>query len=189
MEKLYRSINPAKSITARTAPKPSRPKICALNSAPIWAKSTPPASGSGGPLIGRGVGVDTELLISHAAEKESGSTIIGVNAELHNDEVTEFPPTASSALVEFVQYLTDSNQTVFEVFRSMDLDESGKIDSKELLAALEASDINELNSIESAELVELMDLDGDGELNLPELDIAIAQIKRDHGIVSSSEEE
>jgi hypothetical protein len=140
-------------------------------------------------LIGRGVGVDTELLISHAAEKESGSTIIGVNAELHNDEVTEFPPTASSALVEFVQYLTDSNQTVFEVFRSMDLDESGKIDSKELLAALEASDINELNSIESAELVELMDLDGDGELNLPELDIAIAQIKRDHGIVSSSEEE
>lgn len=71
----------------------------------------------------------------------------------------------------------------------MDLDESGKIDSKELLAALEASDINELNSIESAELVELMDLDGDGELNLPELDIAIAQIKRDHGIVSSSEEE
>ncbi len=140
-------------------------------------------------LIGRGVGVDTELLISHAEEKEGGSTIIGVNAELHNDEVTEFPPSASSALVEFVQYLTDSKQTVFDVFRSIDLDDSGKIDSKELLAALESSDIKELNSIESAELVELMDLDGDGELNLPELDIAIAQIKRDHGIVSSSEEE
>ena len=140
-------------------------------------------------LIGRGVGVDTELLISHAEQKEGGSTIIDVSAELHNDEVTEFPPSASSALVEFVQYLTDSGQSVFDVFRSMDLDESGKVDSKELLAALESSDINALNSIESAELVELMDLDGDGELNLPELDIAIAQIKRDHGIVASSEEE
>ena len=34
-----------------------------------------------------------------------------------------------------------------------------------------------------------MDLDGDGELNLPELDIAIAQVKRDHNIVPSAEEE
>jgi len=34
-----------------------------------------------------------------------------------------------------------------------------------------------------------MDLDGDGELNLPELDIAIAQIKRDHDITRSEEEE
>ena len=33
------------------------------------------------------------------------------------------------------------------------------------------------------------DLDGDGELNLPELDIAIVQIKRDHDITPSHEEE
>ena len=71
----------------------------------------------------------------------------------------------------------------------MDLDDSGKIDSREFMAALESSSIAGLASINSAELVESMDLDGDGELNLPELDIAIAQIKRDHAITPSSEEE
>ncbi len=97
--------------------------------------------------------------------------------------------TASTVMIEFVQYLTNTNQSVFELFRSMDLDDSGKIDSREFLAALESSDIDALSSIEASELVAGMDLDGDGELNLPELDIAIAQIKRDHDIVASEEEE
>ena len=140
-------------------------------------------------LIGRGVGVDTELIVSATEESEGGSTIIAVDSSLHNDEIKEFPPTASSAMVAFVQYLTDSKQAVFELFRSMDLDDSGKVDSREFKAALESSSIVELSSFEADELVEGMDLDGDGELNLPELDIAIAQIKRDHDIVSSNEEE
>ena len=92
-------------------------------------------------------------------------------------------------MIEFVQYLTNTDQSVFQLFRSMDLDDSGKIDSREFLAALESSNIEALSSIEANELVAGMDLDGDGELNLPELDIAIAQIKRDHNIVASQEEE
>ena len=140
-------------------------------------------------LIGRGVGVDTTLVVSETEASEGGSTVIAVDSALHNDEVKEFPPTASSVMVEFVQYLTNTNQSVFELFRSMDLDDSGKIDSREFLAALEGSDIDALSSMEAAELVESMDLDGDGELNLPELDIAIAQIKRDHDIVAAQEEE
>ena len=127
--------------------------------------------------------------MSNVEENDGGSTVIAVDAALHNDEITEFPPTTAGALVEFVQYLVDTKQSVFDLFRSMDLDDSGKIDSREFLAALEASNISALSSIEAAELVESMDLDGDGELNLPELDIAIAQIKRDHEIVPTSEEE
>ncbi|MEC7989534.1 MAG: EF-hand domain-containing protein [Candidatus Thermoplasmatota archaeon] len=140
-------------------------------------------------LIGRGVGVDTTLVVSETEANEGGSTVIAVDSALHNDEVKEFPPTASSVMVEFVQYLTNTNQSVFELFRSMDLDDSGKIDSREFLAALESSEIDALSSMEAVELVESMDLDGDGELNLPELDIAIAQIKRDHDIVAAQEEE
>ncbi len=140
-------------------------------------------------LIGRGVGVDTTLVVSETEANEGGSTVIAVDSALHNDEVKEFPTTASTVMVEFVQYLTNTNQSVFELFRSMDLDDSGKIDSQEFLAALEASDVEALSSLEAAELVESMDLDGDGELNLPELDIAIAQIKRDHDIVAAQEEE
>lgn len=140
-------------------------------------------------LIGRGVGVDTTLVVSETEANEGGSTVIAVDSALHNDEIKEFPTTASTVMVEFVQYLTNTNQSVFELFRSMDLDDSGKIDSREFLAALEASDVEALSSMEAAELVESMDLDGDGELNLPELDIAIAQIKRDHDIVVAQEEE
>ena len=140
-------------------------------------------------LIGRGVGVDTTLVVSETEANEGGSTVIAVDSALHNDEIKEFPTTASTVMVEFVQYLTNTNQSVFELFRSMDLDDSGKIDSREFLAALEASDVEALSSMEAADLVESMDLDGDGELNLPELDIAIAQIKRDHDIVAAQEEE
>jgi hypothetical protein len=140
-------------------------------------------------LIGRGVGVDTELVVTAGESTQGGSTVIGVEASLHNDEIKEFPPTTAQAMVDFVQYLVNSDQSVFQLFRSMDLDDSGKIDSREFLAALKDSNVQALSSIEAADLVESMDLDGDGELNLPELDIAIAQIKRDHNITPISEEE
>ena len=94
-------------------------------------------------------------------------------------------------MIQLVQYLTDKDQSVFDLFRSMDVDASGKVDSEEFLTALKATDIDALSSVEAGELMEIMDLDGDGELNLPELDIAIAQIKRDYDIIPSagSEEE
>jgi hypothetical protein len=140
-------------------------------------------------LIGRGVGVDTALVVSETEANEGGSTIIAVDSALHNDEVKEFPTTASTVMIDFVQYLSNTKQSVFELFRSMDLDDSGKIDSREFLAALESSNIGGLADINANDLVESLDLDGDGELNLPELDIAIAQIKRDHDITPSPEEE
>lgn len=143
-------------------------------------------------LIGRGVGVDTELVVSQTEDTEGGTTIIAVDSSLHNDEITEFPSKApTEAMIQLVQYLADKGQSVFDLFRSMDLDASGKVDAEEFLTALQATDIDALSSVESGELMEIMDLDGDGELNLPELDIAIAQIKRDYDITPSagSEEE
>ncbi|HII26927.1 MAG TPA: EF-hand domain-containing protein, partial [Candidatus Poseidonia sp.] len=140
-------------------------------------------------LIGRGVGVDTALVISETEENKGGSTLIAVDSALHNDEINEFPPSSDTTMVAFVQFLTDTDQSVFDLFRSMDLDDSGKIDASEFLAALESSPIGALSSIEASDLVASMDLDGDGELNLPELDIAIAQVKRDHDLVPSVEEE
>ena len=128
------------------------------------------------------------MVLSETEVNEGGSTIIAVDSALHNDEVKEFPVSNDDVLLQFVKYLNESSQSVFELFGSMDLDNSGKVDSKEFLAALEKSDIDALSFIEPKALVASMDLDGDGELNLPELDIAIAQIKRDHGMIASEEE-
>ena len=126
---------------------------------------------------------------SETVENEGGSTLIAVDSALHNDEINEFPPSSDTTMVAFVQFLTDTDQSVFDLFRSMDLDDSGKIYASEFLAALESSPIGALSSIDASDLVASMDLDGDGELNLPELDIAIAQVKRDHDLVPSTEEE
>ena len=66
-------------------------------------------------LIGRGVGVDTVLVVSETEVNEGGSTVIAVESALHNDEIKEFPTTVSSVMVEFVQYLTNTHQSVFEL--------------------------------------------------------------------------
>ena len=125
-------------------------------------------------LLGRGVGVDTTLVVGSGEEAKGGHTVL---------------MTPTEAMIQFVQYLTDSGQSVFQVFASMDLDASGKVDAKEFLAAMKASNVPFLTIENASDLLASMDLDGDGELNLPEIDIAIAQIRRSHGITPSSSEE
>ena len=63
-------------------------------------------------LLGRGVGVDTTLHIGEAEEDEGGSSIIQVSAQLHNDEITEFP--VPEELVMLAQFLKQTKQTIFQ---------------------------------------------------------------------------
>jgi hypothetical protein len=139
-------------------------------------------------LLGRGVGVNTTLVIGDATEDEGGSTVIAVSATLHNDEVTEFPEQEpveelheehkgpAKELMMLVDYLKSSGQTVFEFFKSIDLDDSGSIDGYEFQQALVKSDVGDFPPWEVDELVAAIDLDSDGNINLPELDIALAKI-------------
>jgi hypothetical protein len=139
-------------------------------------------------LIGRGVGVDTQLNIGHA-EDDSGATIIAVGAHLHNDEVTEFPDDGKETpeeLVMLADYLASSGQSIFQFFQSIDLDDSGTVDAYEFQMALKNADIANLPPWEMGALVEAVDLDGDGKINLPELDIALTTIRTKQG---SNEEE
>ena len=139
-------------------------------------------------LIGRGVGVDTQLNIGHA-EDDSGATIIAVGAHLHNDEVTEFPDDGKETpeeLVMLADYLASSGQSIFQFFQSIDLDDSGTVDAYEFQRALKNADIANLPPWEMGALVEAVDLDGDGKINLPELDIALTTIRTKQG---SNEEE
>ncbi len=139
-------------------------------------------------LLGRGVGVNTTLVVGDSTEDDGGSTVIAVSATLHNDEVTEFPE--AEAVEEVIEeskgpakelmmlgdYLKNSGQTVFEFFKSIDLDDSGSIDGFEFQQALANSDVGEFPPWEVDKLVAAIDLDSDGNINLPELDIALAKI-------------
>jgi Ca2+-binding EF-hand superfamily protein len=139
-------------------------------------------------LLGRGVGVTTKIIVGESEENDGGTTIIAVNAELHNDEIIEFPEeeldeedTKESKgpvkeLVMLLDYLNSSEQTVFEFFRSIDLDSSGEIDGFEFQQALKNSDVGDFPPWEIDGLVSAIDLNGDGKINLPELDISLARI-------------
>lgn len=143
-------------------------------------------------LLGRGVGVNTKLVLGESHEDDGGSTIIAVSASLHNDEVTEFPEEEieeeteedageenkgpAKELVMLLDYLKKSDQTVFEFFRSIDLDDSGSIDCYEFQQALAKADAGEYPPWEVESLVAAIDLDKDGKINLPELDISLARI-------------
>ena len=141
-------------------------------------------------LLGRGVGVNTRLVVGESHEDDGGSTIIAVSASLHNDEITEFPEEEveedestdeegegpAKELVMLLDYLKQSDQTVFEFFRSIDLDDSGSIDCYEFQQALAKTDAGEYPPWEIESLVAAIDLDKDGKINLPELDISLARI-------------
>ena len=141
-------------------------------------------------LLGRGVGVTTQIIVGESEETDGGSTIIGVNAELHNDEITEFPAEEpveeeeeieeskgpAKELVMLLDYLKSSDKTVFDFFRSIDLDSSGEIDCFEFQQALKNSNVGDFPPWEIDGLVAAIDIDGDGRINLPELDISLTRI-------------
>lgn len=135
-------------------------------------------------LLARGVGVDTTLHIGDVQEDEGGSSIVQVSAQLHNDEVTEFP--IPEELVMLAQYLKQTKQSIFDFFSAIDLDGSGDINGFEFQKALVKANIANLPPWEMPRLVSAVDLDGDGLLNLPELDIMLAKIRTE--ILESEEE-
>ena len=127
-------------------------------------------------LLQRGVGIDTVLVVGADVEDDGGMTIIEVSSTLHNDEVDEFP-VEKNELEMLSDYLAKKDMSIFEFFRSIDLDDSGLIDGYELQQALRSADIADLPPWDIARLMEFIDLDGDGRVNLPELDIAIARVR------------
>ena len=97
--------------------------------------------------------------------------------------VTMDSPTGNE-LQKLAEYLVESSQTVFDFFRSIDLDDSGEIDTMEFQLALKNTNIGNLPPWDIDALVSQMDLNSDGKLDLPELDIAISNL-----VVNQGEEE
>ena len=134
-------------------------------------------------LFGRGVGIDTTLVIGESEEESSGgSTVIEVSADLHNDEVDEFPVTFDEDLVTLTKWLCGRGTTTAQFFAWADVDDSGEIDMFEFANALRVADIADLPPWDIENLVKVMDINSDGRINLPELDIALLNIRNTLGI-------
>ena len=134
-------------------------------------------------LFGRGVGIDTTLIIGESEEEVTGgSTVIEVSADLHNDEVDEFPVSFDEDLVTLTKWLCGRGTTTAQFFAWADVDNSGEIDMFEFSNALRVGEIANLPPWDIEKLVKVMDINSDGNINLPELDIALMNIRNTLGI-------
>ena len=84
---------------------------------------------------------------------------------------------SGNELALLANYLAEKGQTVFQFFRSIDLDDSGEVDTMEFQIALSKAKIANLPPWDIDALVSQMDLNGDGKLDLPELDIALLSLE------------
>ena len=140
-------------------------------------------------LISRGVGVDTVLAISDEGDASGGSTLISVGASLHDDEITEIPnEEVDHLLIALATHLVNENMSVFELFKSTDADGSGAIDQDELSSMFSGIG-HDLSEVELSAIVRRFDIDGDGTINLPELDIQMALVNASYNVQATSEEE
>ncbi|MGY8701597.1 MAG: cbb3-type cytochrome c oxidase subunit I [Candidatus Poseidoniales archaeon] len=150
-----------------------------------------PGSTSIRDLVSKGVGVDTLIIISAPSEEdeEEDSTEVGVSAALHTDEgvimpkaepVKAAPVDALAAfhpeLIDLARWLKSSGTTTIDLFMKMDLDRDGTISPFEIREGLASLDIVDLPPWDVEKLVTSMDLDGDGKVNIPELDIHMMRI-------------
>lgn len=150
-------------------------------------------------LVSRGVGVDTEIRVSAPDEEDdAGPTEIGVSAALHTDDgiVAAKPEPApveetssfESELVDLARWLKSSGTSTIELFQKMDIDSDGKISPFEIREGLASLDIADLPPWDVEKMVSAMDLDGDGQVNIPELDIHMLRIMNSLAAESDEEE-
>ena len=74
-------------------------------------------------------------------------------------------------------YLANKDISVFQFFRNMDLDDSGELEFKEIESAMKKADIPDMPPLNMAKFLAAIDLNRDGKINLPELDLAIGTIR------------
>ena len=111
---------------------------------------------------------------------EGGVVISAPPSKRSSVSVTMDSPSGNE-LQKLADYLVESGQTVFDFFRSIDLDNSGEIDTMEFQLALKNTNIGNLPPGDIDALVSQMDLNSDGKLDLPELDIAITSLIANRG--------
>ena len=100
----------------------------------------------------------------------------------HDDAQSKQVP---SELAMLSDYLEAKNLSVFDFFKNMDLDESGELEFPEIEKAMKKANIPDMPPINMARFLAAIDLNRDGRINLPELDLAIGAIR--NGTYSTAE--
>ena len=98
------------------------------------------------------------------------------------EEIVEEGPKFDEDLVKLTKWLCSRGTTTAQFFEWADVDNSGSIDMVEFANALRQAEIANLPPWEIEDLVKIMDINEDGRINLPELDIMLLKIQNTLGI-------
>ena len=98
------------------------------------------------------------------------------------EEIVEEGPKFDEDLVKLTKWLCSRGTTTAQFFEWADVDNSGTIDMVEFANALRQAEIANLPPWEIEELVKIMDINEDGRINLPELEIMLMKIQNTLGI-------
>ena len=93
----------------------------------------------------------------------------------HDDH--DHKKTVPKELTMLSDYLDSKGISVFEFFKNMDLDDSGHLEFPEIEAAMQKANIPDLPPLNMARFLAAIDLNRDGKINLPELDLAVGAIR------------
>ena len=98
------------------------------------------------------------------------------------EEIVEESPKFDEDLVKLTKWLCSRGTTAAQFFDWADVDDSGTSDMVEFANALRQAEIANLPPWEIEELVKIMDINEDGRINLPELEIMLMKIQNTLGI-------
>ena len=98
------------------------------------------------------------------------------------DATEEETVTYNEELVKLTKWLCARGTITAQFFEWADSDGSGTIDIAEFADALRTAEIANLPPWDIEELISIMDINSDGKINLPELDITIMSIRGKYGI-------
>ena len=125
--------------------------------------------------IALSVGIMLQLLIPRnlTNQKEMAS-----EEPIAEEEKEEF----DEELIKLTKWLSARGTTTVQFFEWADVDNSGTIDMNEFADAMRTAEIANLPPWEVGDLVKVMDINNDGKINLPELDMMVLKIRNSIGI-------
>ena len=105
----------------------------------------------------------------------SGRSTVNIVAEDDDEE-----PPLDPELVQLAHSIHFTRMSVYELFRDLDLDGDGSLTPYEFREGMQRMDIDDLAPGDVDRLIRAVDINGDGRIDLPELDIMISRAMREH---------
>jgi len=127
-------------------------------------------------FLSMGLSLDTVLDFDPKAPlPPSGRSVVNILSEDDDED-----PPLDPELIQLAHSIHFTRMSVYELFRDLDLDGDGSLTPYEFREGMMRMDIDDLAPGDVDRLIRAVDINRDGRIDLPELDIMISRAMREH---------